>query len=53
MGFQTFGGAETTFAAMPQFSVSAELGYRWSETSVVGFAPRRTAVSLSAHWYIR
>jgi hypothetical protein len=53
LGFQTFGGAETTFAAMPQFAVSAELGYRWSETSIVGFAPRKTALSLSAHWYIR
>lgn len=53
LGFQTFGGAETTFAGMPQFSVSAEFGYRWSETSTVGFAPRRTNVSLSAHWYIR
>jgi hypothetical protein len=53
LGYQTFGGAETTFAGMPQFSVSAELGYRWSETSTVGFAPRKTAVALSAHWYIR
>jgi hypothetical protein len=53
LGIQAFGGAETTFAAMPQFAVSAEVGYRWSQVSTVGFAPRKIGVSLSAHWYLK
>ena len=53
-GFQTFGGAETTFAGAPQFAVSAELGYRWwSQASTVGVTPRKLGVSLSAHWYVK
>lgn len=53
-GFQTFGGAETTFAGAPQFAVSAELAYRWwQQVSTVGITPRKLGVSLSAHWYVK
>lgn len=53
LGVQTFGGAEMMFAAMPQFAVSAELGYRWSQVSTVGFPARKLDMSLSAHWYFK
>ena len=54
LGFQSFGGAETTFAGAPQFAVSAELGYRWwQQVSTVGVAPSKLGVSLSAHWYVK
>ena len=54
LGFQTFGGAETTFAGAPQFAVSADVGYRWwSNVSTVGVTPGKIGVSLSAHWYMK
>jgi hypothetical protein len=53
MGIQTFGGAEMTFASMPQFAISAELGYRWSEVSTIGFPQKKTDMSVSAHWYFK
>ena len=53
MGIQTFGGGEMTFASMPQFAISAELGYRWSEVSTIGFPQKKTDMSVSAHWYFK
>jgi hypothetical protein len=53
LGFQTFGGAETTFAAAPRFSVSADLGYRWRPTDFTGVELGGLAVSVSAHWYVK
>lgn len=53
IGFQTFGGAETTFAAAPRFSVSADLGYRWRPTAFTGVQLGGMAVSVSAHWYVK
>ena len=53
LGIQAFGGAETTFAAMPQFAISGEFGYRWSQQSTVGFAPSKIGVALAAHWYFK
>jgi hypothetical protein len=53
MGIQTFGGAELTFASMPQFAISTELDYRWSQVSTVGFPQRKLDMSLSAHWYFK
>jgi hypothetical protein len=38
---------------MPQFSISAELGYRWLRPSFDGFEPRQLGFSLSGHWYVR
>jgi hypothetical protein len=53
MGIQTFGGGEMTFASMPQFAISAELGYRWSEVSTIGFPQKKVDMSVSAHWYFK
>ena len=53
MGFQTFGGGELTFSAMPQFSLSADVGYRWRRTPLAGFQPDRIGYSLSGHWYVK
>ncbi len=53
MGIQTFGGAEMTFASMPQFAISAQLDYRWSQVSTVGFPQKKLDMSVSAHWYFK
>jgi hypothetical protein len=53
LGYEAFGGAEATFAAMPQFAVSADMGYRWARPSINGFEPRRIGFSLSGHWYVK
>jgi opacity protein-like surface antigen len=52
MGWQALGGVETTFAAVPQFAWSAELGYRRLRTSEIGFEPKRWSVALAGHWYL-
>jgi hypothetical protein len=52
-GFEALGGAEATLAALPQLSLSAELGYRWLRPSFDGFQPRQVGFSLAAHWYLR
>jgi hypothetical protein len=53
VGYEAFGGAEATFAAMPQFALSADMGYRWARPSINGFEPRRIGFSLSGHWYVK
>jgi hypothetical protein len=53
LGVQAFGGGELTFAAMPQFALSVDVGYRWSRTSFAGFDLGGTAFSLSGRWYVK
>ena len=53
LGYETFGGAEVMFAAMPQFALSADMGYRWRRPSLGDFKPQQTAFSLSGHWYLK
>ena len=53
LGYEAFGGAEVTLAAMPQFALGAEMGYRWSRPSINGFEPRQIGLSLSGHWYVK
>jgi hypothetical protein len=53
MGFQTFGGAEATFAGVPRFALSADVGYRWSHTALGGLEPDKIGFSLSGHWYVK
>jgi hypothetical protein len=53
LGYETFGGAEVTLAAMPQFALSADMGYRWLRPSINGFEPRQIGFSLSGHWYVK
>jgi hypothetical protein len=53
LGLQAFGGTEATFSGAPRLVVSADLAYRWSRTSFVGFEPSKVALSLSGHWYVK
>jgi hypothetical protein len=53
LGYEAFGGAEATLAAVPQFALSADVGYRWSRPSFDGFEPRHIGFSLSGHWYVK
>ena len=53
LGYEAFGGAEATLSSMPQFAISADLGYRWSRPSLSGFQPRQIGFSLSGHWYVK
>lgn len=53
IGLRVFGGAELTVAAVPRLGVSADVGYRWAETSFSGFETRGLGFSISAHWYVK
>jgi hypothetical protein len=53
VGFQVFGGGEFTFASVPQFALSADLGYRNARTPFAGFDIGGVGVSLSGHWYVK
>ncbi|HKY21141.1 MAG TPA: hypothetical protein VJM31_07980 [Vicinamibacterales bacterium] len=53
LGYEAVGGAEATFSAMPQFALSADMGYRWSRPSFDGFEPRHIGFSMSGHWYVK
>jgi len=53
VGFRVFGGSELTFASIPRFGLSADLGYRRFPTSFPGFEADPLSVSISGHWYIR
>ena len=53
LGVHAFGGGEFTFASMPRFAVSADVGYRWLRSPFPGFELGGTSVSLSGHWYTR
>jgi hypothetical protein len=53
VGYEAFGGAEATLAPIPQFALGAEIGYRWSRPSINGFQPRKLALAVSGHWYVK
>ena len=53
LGVQIFGGGELTFAAIPRFALSADLGYRKWPGSFAGFEPRRLGLKVSGHWFVR
>jgi hypothetical protein len=52
-GAQGFGGSELTFSGLPQFALSADLGYRWSRRPTGGFEHGGLGLTLSGHWYLR
>ncbi|PYR33833.1 MAG: hypothetical protein DMF89_01460 [Acidobacteria bacterium] len=52
LGFQAFGGSEFTFASMPRFAVSADLGYNRFPTPFAGVSFGGLGVSFSGHWYV-
>lgn len=52
-GFRVFGGAELTFASVPQFGISADAGYRRYSTPFSGYDIDPFSISVAGHWYIR
>ena len=52
VGSQMFGGAELTWAKLPQVAVSADLRHLWAPTSN-GFELGGTGLSVSGHWYVK
>jgi hypothetical protein len=53
IGLRMFGGSELSFAAVPWFGLSAELGYRRFPTPFPGFEADRLSVSIAGRWYIK
>jgi hypothetical protein len=53
MGLRVFAGSELTFASLPRFGLSAELGYRRFQTTFPAFEPDRLSVSIAGHWYVK
>ena len=52
-GFRTFGGGEFTFASMPRFTVSADLGYDWASSPFIGYDFGGFGFGVSGHWYVK
>jgi hypothetical protein len=52
-GSQVFGGAEFTWANLPQFALSADFREQWAPPTFTGFELGGRGVSLSAHWYVK
>ena len=52
-GFRAFGGGEFTFASMPKFSVSADVGYDWSTSPFFGYDFSGFGFAVSGHWYVK
>ena len=53
VGFRIFGGTELTFASVPQFGLSVDLGYRHFPTPFQGFEAAPLSASIAGHWYIK
>jgi hypothetical protein len=53
VGFRIFAGSELTFAGLPRFGLSADLGYRRFPTPFPGFEADRLSASVAGHWYIK
>jgi hypothetical protein len=53
LGFRVFGGTELTFASMPRFGLSVDLGYRHYPTPFPGFDVRPLNLAIAGHWYIK
>ena len=52
-GVQAFGGAEFTWANVPQMAVSADVRQVWATTPFSGFETGGLGLGLAAHWYVR
>jgi hypothetical protein len=53
LGRQVFGGVEAAFAGLPQFALSADYGYRWSQAPFAGYSLGGRGLSVSGHWYVK
>lgn len=52
-GFHVLGGGEFTFASLPHFAISTDLGYRWSQNPFGGLDLRGLSFSIGGHWYLK
>jgi hypothetical protein len=53
IGFRIFAGSELTFANVPRFGLSTDVGYRRFPTPFPGFEAAPLSVSIGGHWYIK
>jgi hypothetical protein len=53
LGLQVFGGSELTFAAVPRFALSVDVGYRWRGTSFAGVDFGGIGLSVAGRWYVK
>jgi hypothetical protein len=53
LGSHIFGGAEFTWANLPQFTLSADARQQWAPPTFPGFELGGFGLSLSAHWYVK
>jgi hypothetical protein len=52
-GVRGFFGAEMSMASLPQFALSADIGYYKMPEPFVGFSPGGIGFSISGHWYVK
>lgn len=52
-GSQLFGGAELSFASVPQVAISTQLSYRWFNEPSPGLDLGGMGLSVAAHWYLK
>jgi hypothetical protein len=52
-GSHMLGGAEFTWANLPQLTLSADLRQQWAPETFAGFELGGLGASLSAHWYVK
>lgn len=52
-GSHLLGGAEFTWANLPQLTLSADLRQQWAPETFTGFELGGFAASMSAHWYVK
>ena len=53
IGARVFFGGEMSFSSMPQFALSADVGYYHLPEPFLGFEPGGMGFSISAHWYVK
>jgi len=53
LGVRFYGGGELTFASMPQFGVSADVGYRHLPAPFAGFKADPLSLSIAGHRYVK
>jgi Bacterial SH3 domain len=53
LGARVFFGGEMSLSSLPQFAVSADVGYYKLPDPFVGFEPGGLGFSISGHWYVK
>jgi hypothetical protein len=53
LGMRAFAGGELAFSSLPQFALSADIGYYHLPTPFEGFEPGGMGLAVSGHWYVK